>query len=749
VTARLVKTQVEMEGRYEDRWVLVEEEAPPAWPSSDGLHVVGRPATRVSGPKRVSGSARFVSDVSHPGMLHAAVLRSPFAHARVELDLEAARAVPGVHAVIGPAEKPTFGGRPVLVAEPRYAGAVVAAVAAEDERAGQAGLAALAPRWEELPFVVDVEEGLREQRFTEDPQEEERGDVEAGFEEADVVIEAEYRTPAQLHQALEPHCAVAVWTPDELAVWVSTQGIYDARAQLAAAFGLDRERVLVTCEFMGGGFGAKQGATIEGVLAAELARLAGRPVRVFNDRRAESVATGHRSASIQTYRVGGTREGRLTAIEATAVLAMGVHGWVMPVVEPALSLYACPNARGSTFPVRLHLGFSNAFRAPGVMEGTFGFEQAIDELAQVLDLDPIELRRRNPVDHDQASGKPYSSKGLDRAMTRAAELAGWERRHELGSSDHPDGRRRGMGGASQIWWGGGGPPAHALVRMDSDGVVTVVTGVQDIGTGVSTVFAQVAAEELGVPVHRVRVETGSTRHGVYAPVSGGSQTTPSVAPAVRAAAYEVRLKLQSLAGDLFEASPDDLDLVDGEIRSRDGALVRPLSEVTGKLGDAQLVGAGSRGPNPDEHRVHTFGFQIAQVAVDVATGEIEVERVVAVHDVGRVMNPLAASSQVEGGILQALGFALTEERVVDPTTGTVVNAGFEDYKVMTAADCPEIVVDFVNEPDALISLGVKGLGEPPIVPTAAAVANAVAAATGVRLREAPLTRRRFLEAVPA
>jgi xanthine dehydrogenase YagR molybdenum-binding subunit len=236
---------------------------------------------------------------------------------------------------------------------------------------------------------------------------------------------------------------------------------------------------------------------------------------------------------------------------------------------------------------------------------------------------------------------------------------------------------------------------------------------------------------------------------VFAPVSGGSQTAASVAPAVRAAANDVRGQVLDLASDLFEVDAADLDLVDGEIRSRDGALQKPLGEITGKLGRAQLVGTGSRGPNPENMRVNTFGCQIARVAIDTATGEIEVERVVAVHDVGRVLNPLTASSQVEGGILQALGFALMEERVVDPTTGTVVNGGFEDYKLPTIADCPEIITELLDTPDPNLStIGVKGLGEPPIIPTAAAVANAVSAALGIRVREAPITRRRLLEALP-
>ena len=428
------------------------------------------------------------------------------------------------------------------------------------------------------------------------------------------------------------------------------------------------------------------------------------------------------------------------------MIGAGVRGWAFPVTNPAVSLYRCENVSASTFPVKLNLGFTNAFRAPGVMEGCFGFESALDELAAELGIDPIELRLRNSVDVDQVSGERYSSRRLDDCFRRARDLAGWASRAELARANG-DGLRRGMGVAGQIWWGSGGPPAHVVIRLGSEGIATVVSGSQDIGTGVTTTFAQVAAEAIGLPLDQVRVELGSTRHGLYAPVSGGSMTTPAVTPAVQAAGHDVRDKLLSLAGDLFEVSPGDLTLRAGEFTSADGALREPLSAVTEKLDKSQIVGTGSRGPNTEGVRVQTFGCQIATVAVDVATGEIRVERIVAVHDVGRIINPLGASSQAEGGILQALGFALSEERVVDPTTGTVLNPGLDDYKVPTMADTPEIVVDFIDRADTLASsVGAKGLGEPPIVPTAAAVANAVAHATGVRMREAPLTRQRFLEA---
>ncbi len=743
--ARLVRTQVEMEGRYEERWTLVEDDAAPEYADDERLNVVGHPHPRVSAAARLSGSARFISDISLQGMVHAAVLRSPHANARVaSLDLAAAAAVPGVRAAIGPGDIPDRDGRPVLTDAPAYAGAAVAAVAADTPEAAERALAALAPAWEPLQFVVDLDEGLARQEFTQDPAETTRGDVDAALAAAAAVVDTEYRTPAQVQSPLEPHCAVAVWEAGGLTVWSSTQGIFAARDELAAAFDLEPDDVRVVCEYMGGGFGGKQGAGPEGFMAAELARRSGRPVRLVYSRSEETIAAGHRAPTVQTYRIGADADGKLVGIESSAVIGVGLHGWVFPVLNPAETLYACENVRSMVLPVKLNLGFSNAFRAPGVMEGTFGLEQTLDELAELLGIDPLEIRLRNGADHEQSSGNPYTSKHLETCQRRAAELAGWPQRDRLRS----DGRvRRGMGMASQIWWGGGGPPAHATVRLGKSARPTLVCGFQDIGTGTMTASAVIVAEALGVAVDAVRVQAGDTARSGYGPTSGGSMTLASVAPAVRSAAHDVRTQLLELASDLYEIAASDLVLADGAVSSRDGTLRHEITEVTSKLGNSSLVGHGSRGPNPDGMRIHTFGCQVAQIAVDTLTGAITVEHVWAVHDVGRIINPMGAISQVTGGVLQAIGFALTEERVVDPTTGTVVNAGFEDYKVPTMADTPEIVCEFVDSPDPHLGLGIKGLGEPPIIPTAAAIGNAFAHATGVRMREAPYTPRRVLEAL--
>ncbi|HET7172110.1 MAG TPA: xanthine dehydrogenase family protein molybdopterin-binding subunit [Gaiellales bacterium] len=746
MTAKLVKTEAVVEGRTEVRWTLVEEDDTPEFEDGAPTRPVGEPTPRISARARTTGSARYTVDVALPGLLEAVVLRSPHANARVtSLDLDAARAVPGVRCVLGPGEGPEHAGSPLTDA-PAFAGAAIAVVAADTPDAAEAGVAALAPEYEVLGFVSTIDDGFEKQDFLEEPTEHVRGDPDAALSAAEVTVEASYAVPAQLHNSLEPHAAVADWREDGLTVWSSTQAIFDARSTIADAFGLEPDQVRIICEFMGGGFGSKFGVGPQGLLAAELSRRARRPVRLVNSRREENLAAGFRTPAKMDYTIGASRDGRLEAVEATAMIGMGTGGWPFPVLEPVKSVYACPNLRLMTAPVRMNLGPSAAFRAPGVMEGTFGFEQALDELAEKVGIDPIEIRRLNHTENDPESGKPYTSKGLLKAYERAAELAGWEGRDGL----RGDGRvRRGMGVASQYWWGAGGPPAYAEVRIGKSARPTVTVGLQDLGTGTMTACAVIASERLGIPAGEITVHAGDTSRIGHGPASGGSMTLASIAPAVRMAAHSVRTDILGLAADMFEIAASDLTLEDGEIRSVDGTLREPVTEVTGKLGNAWISGSGSRGPNPDGMNVNTFGCQIAQIAVDTGTGAVTVERVVAVHDIGRVVNPMGARSQVMGGVLQAIGFALMEERVVDPTTGTVVNAGLEDYKVPTIADVPEVVCEFVGDPDPHLRMGVKGLGEPPIIPTAAAIGNALAHALGVRLREAPYTPRRVLEALGA
>ena len=545
---------------------------------------------------------------------------------------------------------------------------------------------------------------------------------------------------------MEPHGAVCRWEGGRLEVYISTQHIWGVRADVAAELGLAEDDVRVVCNFMGGGFGSKNGPREHTFVAAELARRTGRAVRCVNTRREENLDAGNRNGTIQRLVAGARSDGTLTALGGDFVNAVGFRGFSAGTSGPMQMLYACPNVRTTEYGAKLNTPPNAAFRAPGYVEGTFGLECLLDELAAKLDLDPLELRRRNHGDSDPVDGRPFSSKNLLECYRRADPH--WERRHEVrGRTEGP--WKRGVGLASQIWYGGGGPPSYAWVRVGSDGRVTVVTAMQDIGTGTRTAMAQIAAEELGLPLDRVRVQLGDSARGPYASISAGSSTVPSMGPAVRAAAADAARQILEIAAQRFDLEQRLLSLKDGNVVSADGGSW-PLEEVTSLLEEGQVLGKGARGPNPAGMRVLTFGVQVAEVAVDVETGEVRVERVAAIHDVGRIINPLGARSQVEGGIVQAIGYALSEQRIDDPGTGIPLTRTLDAYKVPTIADVPEIVAEFVDIPDEhLTNLGSKGLGEPPIIPTAAAIANAIRDATGADVRSLPVTREEMLRALRA
>jgi CO/xanthine dehydrogenase Mo-binding subunit len=667
-------------------------------------------------------------------MLHAAVLRSPHAHANVKrIDLEPARRANGVRAVLGP-----------LTEEVSYQGQAVAAVAAETLAEAQAALDLIEVDWDILEPLLDADEAVRQNRLV-DERIAERGDVERGFAEADVIVEGTYRTQTVLHNAMETHQSVCEWEGrDRLTVYISTQYIWGIREDVADHYGLPPDNVRVVCRFMGGGFGAKNGPGDYTYVAADLARETGRPVKCALTRREENLDAGNRNATIQRLRAGARSDGTLTALEGDFVNATGWDGWLSSTGGPMEMLYACENVRIVERGAKLNTAPMKAFRAPGFVEGTFGLECLMDELAARLDLDPLELRRRNHADADATDGRPFSSKNLLECYRRAEPQ--WARGDEVRARSQGP-WRHGIGLASQIWYGAGGPPSYAWVRIGADARAVVITAMQDIGTGTATAMAQIAAEELGLPLDRVDVSLGDSARGPYASISAGSSTVPSMGPAVRAAAADAARQLLEIAAQRFDVDESTLSLGNGRVVSSDGRSL-PLEEITGLLESAQILGKGSRGPNPTGMRVHTFGVQVAEVAVDVETGEVRVDRIVAIHDVGRVINPLGASSQVEGGVIQGLGHTLSEERLLDPRSGVVLTQTLESYRMPTIADVPEIVTELIDVPDAhLTNLGSKGLGEPPIIPTSAAIANAIRDATGADVRSLPITREEMLRAL--
>lgn len=758
--AKLIKTKVEWEGHVFEASSVVEGEEPAAWKAGTPLRAVGKAQPRIDGQERATGRAKYTYDVQLPGMLYGRVLRSPYPHARIKhLDVSKAATLPGVRAAISLENAPdiTVNSEPLFSDMLRFVGDEVAALAADDDYIGGDALRLIKAEYEILPFVVDAEAAL----LPDAPKVQEggnlvggksqlyqRGDVRKGFAEADVIVEETFRTQSTPHNCLEPHGAVAAWDGDNLTVWESTQSVYSVKENLAGIFNLPLNKVRVICEYMGGGFGSKQYTGKWSVIAALLARQAGRPVQLMLNRWEEDLATGHRAPTIQHLKIGARSDGALTAIEFVGTVNVGAYGSPGRAADgPSQVMYACPNVRTELRSVYTNTGSHRSFRGPGYVEGAFSLESLMDELAMRLEIDPLDIRMKNYALTEPTSGQKYSVKHLDQCYRRGAKMIGW---HAGQPVKQKDGRkRRGMGMASQVWGGAGGPPAYGWVRLNQDGTVEVITGSQDIGTGTRTVFAQIAAEELGMEADQIAVRIGDTAKGPYAPVSWGSMTVSSVGPAVRQAAIDVRNQLHNVVGSFLDVPSRDILIKDGNVYvGGETKPPTPLTDILGRLGEFTLLGKGARGPNPPGLALRTFGAQFAQVEVDTISGEVNILRVVTVHDVGRVMNKLGASNQVEGAVIQGIGYALTEQRVIDSATGIPLNADMEDYLLPTALDSADIGYDFIDEPDeSANNLAMKGLGEPAMIPTAPAIANAIARATGVRFLSLPITREKIIEAL--
>ncbi|TMI87010.1 MAG: xanthine dehydrogenase family protein molybdopterin-binding subunit [Bacillati bacterium ANGP1] len=760
---RIVKQKVEFEGRIEEREVVLEGDDLPVWPADARFTIVGAPVTRVDGRERVGGTARYTTDQYPAGMLHGVILRSPHAHARIAgLDVSKAERLPGVRAVLSHLNAPKirwFNGASWLFdPELRYVGDEVAAVIAEDAAAARDALDLIEVEYEVLPHVLDAAAAIRPGAVLVHPtgnilggapERYERGNVEPALARAEVTVALTVQTPDQLHHSMETHGSVAEWSGDRLTLWDSTQHIFGVRRQVAVALGIPMDRVRVLSPFSGGGFGSKNAAGKYSVIAALAARQTQRPVRVIFSRIEESQAAGKRPRSIQKIRLGARRDGTLTAIDYWGLSNVGAYrAFPSPLSGPPKELYACPNVRTDTASVFTHTGPAAAFRAPGYLEATVALECAVEALADRLGLDPLEVRLRNYAEGDQVLERPYSSKFLREAYRLGARSIGWERRTATPAQVVRDGTRRGFGMASQIWGGSGSPPAYAEIRFNVDGTAEVRIGTQDIGTGAKTALTQIAAEVLTVPVDRVRLALGDTDFP-YSPLSAGSQTIASCGPAVRMAAEEARRHLIDAAASVLEAAPEDIRLEAGHLTVA-GVPDRRISvaELTGRMGNFTVTGRGFRGANPNDVTIRTWGAQFAEVEVDTETGAVTVLKVAAAHDVGRVINPLQYASQIHGGVIQGLGLALTEDHVTDPETGNVLDLGFDAYAVPRLPMIPEIDALAVGIPDPIANnLGVKGVGEPPIIPTPAAIANAVANALGVRITDLPITPMKVLRAL--
>ncbi|HWV24729.1 MAG TPA: xanthine dehydrogenase family protein molybdopterin-binding subunit [Thermomicrobiales bacterium] len=754
-------------GQQGKQTLTVEEPGPDMrpWTADTALAIVGTPNPRLEAFEKVTGRAQYSSDLRLPRQAYARVLRSSFPHARIKsVDASEAESMPGVYAVIhsGNVERiDWYDGSAVFDTTVRLIGDEVAAVAAESEEIAADALDCIRVTYEELPYVTDPDEALKpgapelrpeaegEGNIAGEPKVYERGDVTAALKSAEVVVDSTYTTQTALHNCLEPHGCTASWEGDHLTLWDSTQSIFTVRQMLATALGMPEGKVRVIKHHMGGGFGSKQIAWKQDVIAALLSREAGRPIQLMLDRESESLAVGNRPASRQHVRLGATQDGTLVAIDVDIHQSLGAYktgGEASNVSGMYQTLYKCDNVRTVQTPIYTNAGPGVAFRAPGHVESAWALEQAIDELALKLRMDPIEFRLRNYSVTEQQVGKPYTlPEGLRLSYEKVRETAGWDGR----SRDPGAGRfRKGTGFAAHDWVGGAGSdPGYAWIELNEEGTADVVTGTQDIGTGTRTGLAQVAAEELGLPLSDITFHLGDTGVGPYSPVSSGSATQATIGPAIMAAAYEVKAQLLQVAAAAMEMTADRLSVHDGKVMvDNDPARAKSVKDVMQEIAPVTLRAQGARMPNPKDKVARTFGSQIVDVEVDTWTGEVTVKRVVASHECGRVVNPTMVESQVIGAVTQGLGFALLEERVMDDRLGMVMNANLEDYTVPTIADIPEIINVPVDVPDPEANpTGAKGIGEPPLVPTAPAIANAIYDAVGIRVYDAPISRHRMLE----
>jgi len=710
-------------------------------PAPSEFKLIGKPTPRVDGKLVVTGRAMYTHDIFFKDMLYAKILRSPHASAEITaIDLSAAQSLPGVKAVLKLKE-----GRV------KYEGEQVAAVAAVSEKTAEEALNLIKVEYRPLPHVVTPDKAMadgaprvRESANVEKINEYSRGNIDRGFAEAEVSIERTYKTAIEIHQTAETHASVAKWDEDELTVWDSTQAIFSVRDGLAEALGIPETKVRVIKMYMGGGFGSKLDVNEHTIVVAKLAKETGRPVKITLSRKDNSLCVGNRPSAQMTIKGGAKKDGTLTALSFRNTTCGGVDSGDQ-CSEPTIDVYKCPNVKVEEFTVFTNTGAARPTRAPGHVQGTFALEGFLDELAAELGFDPLEFRRKNyTASNEGGTGIVYSSKGLDKCYDIGAQKIGWTSRNKK-PGDGQGKKRRGLGMASQIWWGGGVPGTLADIKIHRDGSVEAVSGTQDIGCGTRTYMATVAAETLGLEPQDITVKIGDTVYP-WAPISGGSLTAPSVAPAVRDAALKAAEHLKGMAAKKLSVPAADIVIGDKKLYDKnkpDNAIA--FKELVKGL-RREGVFHGERGPMPAGFAYNTFGAHFAEVEVDTETGRISVLKVVAVHEIGRVLNRLTAESQVIGGVTQGISTALFEERVLDENTGKMVNPNLQSYKIATSMDTPEIVPLFVDLVDPRINnLGNKGLGEPPRIPSSAAVANAVYNALGVHIREIPMTPDKVLK----
>ena len=749
-----------------ERQVPLDE--PPPLKQNSELTYIGKPTPRYDGPAKAMGSGKYTADIQLPGMLYARMIDATVPHGRItSIDTSAAEKLSGVKAVhviehtYGIAElRDPSQEAPSKYPIVRYAGQPIAGVAAISPQIASDAAALIKVTYDSMPFVVDKQEARASDAPTvfpgpadaagsagggggprdvpqvgnvHGPQRKKVGDVEKGFADAEAVVEGEYFTQVQTHSALETHGFVVDWRPEEVTVYASTQGTASVRDEFAEVFKLPKSQVRVITEYMGGGFGAKFGAGNEGVVAANLSRKAKAPVKLMLDRKQEHIAC-NRPDSHQKLKIGAKKDGTLTAIALTSYGTAGV-GTGAGTAGPATNMYKCPNLLTEEYDVFINAGPGAAFRAPGHPQGCFAFEQAIDELAVKLDMDPMALRDK--IDENPA-------RRVERKIIR--ERTNWKNRKPAGADRGPV--KRGIGIAQSVWYRFVNMDSSCEVRVSRDGSVELMSSVQDLGTGTKTLLAIVVAEEFGIPPADVVIRIGDTRYPI-GPNSGGSVTAGSITPAVRNASYQAKQKLFAAAAPKLGTTADNLELRAGKVVFKnDESKTYSLKQVAAKMPTSEISARVTRGPEYAKERLTYGGVDYVELAVDTETGRVHVEKVFAAHDCGRPINPLGVISQINGGILQGISYALFEERVMDRKQGYMLNANLENYKILGSREVPEIEVELVENYIAQSSTDAAGIGESAgIITLAAAIGNAFYNATGIRMRRIPMTPANVLTAL--
>jgi CO/xanthine dehydrogenase Mo-binding subunit len=728
------------------------------------LKYVGRSIPRVDGIEKVTGQAKFLGDLVVPGMLHGKILRSSYPHARIlSIDTSKAEALTGVAAVLTAADLgdrvPTYNGRPVIAANKvRYVGEPVAAVAATDLATAEEAATLIDVQYAELPPVIGIDAALADGAplIHEDHSDNicshervERGNIQEGFAQSDVVVEDNFTFPMVYHYAMEPHSVIAHWNDEGVTVWSSAQHPFQVRSDIAKIFRIPPPRVRIVISYLGGGYGSKSYTKFEPLVVA-LARKADAPVRICNSV-SDSMVTVRRHSAEVRVKTGFRQDGTLMAREAEIYLDTGAYDDNGPQVTiraatRVLGPYRIPNILTNAYSVYTNSGSAGSFRAIGAPQVIFAGESQMDIAAARLGIDPVELRLKNLLrkDEELRPGLKGIDANLASGLKKLINASQWKTSAKKKATP--------LGLACAVTNAGATPVSVAIARMQSDGVVNILAGSTEMGQGVRTVLAQIAGEELSVPLDQIRILGADTKVTPYDSSTGSSRSTTCMGNAVQAAARDLKKQLIKIAANAFRVPQTQVKLQDGALICGEVRLsfTEALERRFGKGSGGELIGRGETGPEIADNKLPVFwevGMGMVELAVDQETGQVRIKRLISVADVGKAIHPEGCTGQEEGAAMMGIGHTLFEQMVYD-ANGQLLNPSLVDYRVPSFSDVPEeFHTVLVENHDGPGPYGVRGMGEGGLLSVGPSATNAFARATGVRIRDLPLTPERVWRAL--